>query len=62
MPQETVVHQEILDLLDHPVLSERVVQKDLLVKSVHQDVMVPQELKFVNFLLSFRSIYKKNIY
>ena len=56
MPQETVVHQEILDLLDHPVLSERVVQKDRLVKSVHQDVMVPQELKFVNFFLSLCSI------
>merc|ERR1719376_254671 len=41
--RETVVLQEVLDLLDHLVLSERVVQKDLPEKSAHQDVMVLQE-------------------
>merc|ERR1712096_158680 len=43
--QGTVVHPEILDLSDHLDRLEKVVQKDPLEKSVHQDVMVLQELR-----------------
>ena len=45
MLQGTVVHPEILDLSDHLDRLEKVVQKDPLEKSVHQDVMVLQELR-----------------